>query len=67
MRARPSRVRCCHPLGSVTVRTVNGKDKLSERSEVKGEVLNLTHNPEKHEFWERADPLIEGGGHTASV
>ena len=42
-------------------------DIISESSEVKGVALNLTPSPEKNEFWERADPLMEGAGHAASA
>jgi len=34
---------------------------------VKGAALNLTHSPEKIEFWESADPLKSGAGHAVSA
>ena len=34
---------------------------------MKDAVLNLTHSPEKIEFWESADPLILGAGHAVSA
>jgi hypothetical protein len=37
--------------------------KISERNEVKGVALNLTHSPEKHQLRERADPISSGAGH----
>ena len=42
-------------------------DKISESSEVKGVALNLTQNPEKETFWERADPIRAGAGHATSA
>ena len=30
---------------------------------MKGVALNLKQSPEKHEYWECADPLIVGAGH----
>jgi hypothetical protein len=29
--------------------------------------LNPNHSPENSEYWERADPLIEGAGHAGSA
>jgi len=34
---------------------------------VKDVVLNLTHSPEKIEFWESADPFKSGAGHAVSA
>ena len=39
----------------------------SEIDEVKGVALNLTRSPEKHRFWERADPVRSGAGHAGGA
>ena len=36
--------------------------KISECNEVKGVALNLTRSPEKHQFWERAEPIRSSAG-----
>ena len=34
---------------------------------MKSVALNLQRSPEKYEFWDSADPLTMGAGHTAST